>query len=152
MSIFLRESKTDQYNDGALLTHHLADEASMSLCVVRALRDMALVFPERFTTEKHRPLFRWESGKAVTRDEVRRFLAQGAAAFGVPEGKMNTHSLRVGGASALFQATGGNIGLVKRLGRWASDAFEGYIWEDRELTEGLASKMIQAPWHIHGAS
>ena len=47
---------------------------------------------------------------------------------------------------------GGNIALVKRLGRWASDAFEGYIWEDRELTKGLSSKMIAAPWHVHGAA
>ena len=52
----------------------------------------------------------------------------------------------------MFQATGGNIALVKRLGRWASDAFEGYIWEDRELTKGLSSKMVAAPRHVHGAA
>ena len=62
---------------------------------------------------------------------------------------LTPHSLRVGGASALYHATGGNAPVVKRLGRWASEAYEGYIWEDRTLTKGLAGAMLAAPWHVH---
>ena len=68
---------------------------------------------------------------------------------GLPAEALNTHSLRAGGASALFHATGGNIPVVKRLGRWASEAFEGYLWEDHTLTRGLAGAMLAAPWHVH---
>ncbi len=52
----------------------------------------------------------------------------------------------------MYHATGGNKNVVKRLGRWASEAFEGYLWEDRTLTRGLASAMLRAPWHVHGAT
>ena len=38
---------------------------------------------------------------------------------------------------------------VQRLGRWASDAFAGYIWEDSELTLGLSTRMLRAPWSPH---
>ena len=51
-------------------------------------------------TEAHLPLFRWESGDAVTRDDVRRPLASAALRQGMPSELLNTHSLRAGGASA----------------------------------------------------
>ena len=56
---------------------------------------------------------------------------------------------RVAGASALYEASGGNVALVKRLGRWSSDVFEGYIWESRALTRGLSTRMLSAPWAVH---
>ena len=34
--------------------------------------------------------------------------------------------------------------------RWASEAWQGYIWEDCTLTLGLAGKMLAAPWAVHG--
>ena len=88
----------------------------------------------------------------MTRDQVRRLMSQAGAALGIPPEATGIHSLRSGGASALYQATGGNIPLVKRLGRWSSEAFEGYIWEDRTLTRGLAASMLSAPWSIHPAT
>ena len=38
---------------------------------------------------------------------------------------------------------------MKRLGRWSSDVYEGYVWEDRLLTKGLSSQMITAPWAVN---
>ena len=58
-------------------------------------------------------------------------------AEGIPESEVGVHSLRSGGASALNHASGGNKAFVQRLGRWASEAFQGYIWEDRTLTVSL---------------
>ena len=152
LAVFLRSSKADQYNEGAQLVHHIAGPDCLDLCCVRAVRDIALCMPERFEEEAALPLFRWEGGEAVTRNEIRKLLGDAAVMHGVPYEVLGLHSLRSGGASALYQASGGNIGLVKRLGRWQSEAFEGYIWEDRELTRGLASAMIRAPWHVHAAS
>ena len=83
------------------------------------------------------------------RDQLRAILEESGVLMGLPRGVTGTHSLRIGGASALYQATGGNVPLVKRLGRWQSDAFEGYIWESRELTLGLAERMARAPWAVH---
>ena len=58
----------------------------------------------------------------------------------------------VGGATAVYQASQGNKDLVQRLGRWASDAFQGYVWEDPELTRGLLTRMLKAPWSPHMAA
>ena len=152
MSIFLRSSKTDQFNEGTVLTHHLAGSDNLDLCVVRAFRDLGMQYPEVFRDEASMPLSRWESGAPVTRDQVRRLLAEAAAARGVAVEAMGVHSLRSGGASALYHATGGNKSLVQRLGRWASEAFSGYVWEDRTLTRGLAGAMLAAPWAAHAAA
>ena len=72
--------------------------------------------------------------------------------MGIPASAVGTHSLRVGGATAVYAVTKGNKDLVQRLGRWASDAFQGYVWEDRTLTLGLAGAMLRAPWGPHMAA
>ena len=95
-------------------------------------------------------LFRRRQKPTDTADALR--LAEAAAARGVAIEAMGVHSLRSGGASALYHATGGNKSLVQRLGRWASEAFSGYVWEDRTLARGLASAMLAAPWAAHAAA
>ena len=54
----------------------------------------------------------------------------------------SSHSLRRGGASALFAAGSSRL-LIQQLGRWASDAFHAYLWESHEDTLGLAGKMAR---------
>eukprot|EP00959_Pyramimonas_sp_CCMP1952_P299368 6261160-Pyramimonas_sp.AAC.1 len=53
---------------------------------------------------------------------------------------LGSHSLRIGGASALYAAFK-DTALVQRWGRWSSDAFQGYLWEARGMAEGVASSM-----------
>ena len=58
--------------------------------------------------------------------------------------------MRVGGATALRGGTQGNATLVRRLGRWASDAVHSYLWDLPVLTEGTTEAMVNAdtavPW------
>ena len=72
--------------------------------------------------------------------------------MGIPRSATGTHSLRVAGATAAYYATEGNKEVVQRLGRWARHAFQGYVWEDRALTRGLATRMLRAPWAPHIAA
>ena len=95
---------------------------------------------------------RWESGNAVTRGELRGLLGEAGVVHGLPWEVTGTHSLRCGGASALYHFSGGNQPLVKRLGRWSSEAVEGYVWEDRLLTQGLSGGMLGAPWAVNKGS
>ena len=152
--VCLRESKADQFNEGCVLTHHLAADSEADLCVVRALRDLFAVFPERAPggAEEDMPLFRWEDGSDFSRCQMRKLLADAGEEFGIPADATGTHSLRIGGATAVYAATGGNKDKTQRLGRWASDAFQGYVWEDRLFTRGLATSMLQAPWDPHRAA
>ena len=76
VSIFLRQSKSDQYNEGCVLTHHAASNNNIDLCVVRALRDLAMAAPQRWREERDLPLSRWEDGTPVTRTQIRGLLAQ----------------------------------------------------------------------------
>ena len=149
VSLFLRESKADQFNQGAVLTHFAAAPDLADLCPVRALRDLHLTFPERWEAEALEPLFRWEDSSPVARPMVRDLLGEAGEQEGVPRGEVGTHSLRAGGASAVFAASGGNAPLTQRVGRWASSAYEGYIWETEALTRGLSSEMIRAPQAYH---
>ena len=98
------------------------------------------------------PLFRWASGEPAKRSYIREILGQAAVRLGLPRSRVGVHSLRVGGATALWVGTQGNATLVRRLGRWASDAVHSYLWDLPVLTEGAAEAMVSAdtavPWGV----
>ena len=50
------------------------------------------------------------------------------------------HSLRCGGAAALYRATG-DLDLVARFGRWKGNSIHGYLWESHLMLQGIASLM-----------
>ena len=79
---------------------------------------------------------------------VETWLSMAALAEGVSPDRMGSHSLRIGGASALYHATD-NIEIVKRFGRWASGAFHGYLWDSDEQGWGVAEKMAKDEATIH---
>ena len=85
--------------------------------------------------EQDLPLFRWANGEPVKRSYVREILGLAAVRLGLPRSRVGVHSLRVGGATALWVGTQGSATLVRRLGRWASDAVHAYLWDLPVLTE-----------------
>ena len=114
------------------------------LCVVEAWRAYESHFPERIAgSEAHLPLARYSDGSYIRRETVQARLAVAAAAFGVDRSKMGSHSLRIGGATALYHVTG-DLQVVRRFGRWKSSAFHLYLWESREQTRGTARGMAGA--------
>ena len=88
-------------------------------------------------------LLKWRDGRPVTRAQIQTPLAQAAAALGGDPTRMGSHSLRFGGASALWSAYRDSA-VVKRWGRWASEAFHGYLWEARGNAKGVAEAMAAA--------
>ena len=86
----------------------------------------------------------------VSREEVQRELQRAAAAVGLPAGRFMSHSLRIGGASALYHATN-DIEVVRRFGRWASDSVHAYLWDSVDQTKGMANKMAADTAQIHFA-
>jgi len=56
---------------------------------------------------------------------------------GAGPGDYGSHSLRFGGASALWAAFH-DTGLVKRWGHCATDTFHTFLWEYRKGTDGIA--------------
>ena len=104
--------------------------------MVTALDELRKVALRRFGKgpESHLPLFRWASGAVLKQLEIQNVLQKAARAVGLPAERFQSHSLRIGGASALFQATG-EVEVVKRTGRWSSSAVHRYsrAWRRRWL-------------------
>ena len=147
MILWFKGSKNDQYRAGAARNHYRTGDPD-GLCPVEAAAMLQRHFPERFTSEKHLPLCRWADGKPVKREDIQEILERAARAEGWPAEKVRSHSLRIGGATALYHIFG-DIEIVKRWGRWASSAFHGYLWESNEKSLGIAKGMALDDTTIH---
>ena len=147
LAIQFRKQKADQLQFGATRSHY---RTGGDVCVVDAVARLAEWFPERFGDgpEADLPLCRWEDGTMVDRVDILAALEDAAQAVGLPAARFKPHSLRIGGASALYHATG-EIETVKRYGRWTSGAFHSYLWDSAEQAKGLAARMAADVATIH---
>ena len=99
--------------------------------------------PHRFQGERaNEPLFLKGTGEPIRREEIQHLLELSAVAFGINSDRMGSHSLRIGGATALYH-TVQDLEFVKRFGRWKSDAFHGYLWESHEPQRGISEGMVK---------
>ena len=114
ISLYLPISKNDQFGKGVLV--HMFPLQS-PLCPVSALIHY-LTLRQRV----HGPLFRFENGQFLTRQHIVDIIR---ATF-PHQPDLNTHSFRVGGASALSDA-GVPDQIIQIMGRWSSDSFLRYI-------------------------
>ena len=140
ISLFFRKTKNDQLAFGDTKT--LQATGRKHLCPVEALDRMRQVWTMRFLpghAESTKPLFRWSNGQVIKRIEIQHFLQEAAVGVGLPPGRFMSHSLRIGGASALFQSTA-DIELVKRAGRWSSSAVQRYLFDGGSVS-AVSKKM-----------
>ena len=79
-------------------------------------------------------------GSCITREEVQHELKLAAIAFGWSSDRMGSHSLRIGGATAMYHVHK-DLEAVKRFGRWLSGAFHCYLWESHAQQIDLAKAM-----------
>ena len=148
VTLQFRKTKPDQEAFGSCKSYAATDVPD--LCPVMALKALQLVAPRRFEEgpEALLPLFRWATGQVIKRVEVQELLKRAARAEGLPEERFLSHSLRIGGASALFQASG-EIELVKRMGRWSSSAVQRYLHDGGDVIRGLSRGMANVDKKVH---
>ena len=73
----------------------------------------------------------------------------GPGTLGFTKEKVGLHSIRSGGAMAMFLSGVSTI-TIQRIGRWDSDSFMEYIREQVEsFTLGVSSKMIENEHFYH---
>ena len=135
----IRSSKTDIYNRGEIRNHFRSEN---EVCPVKAAVALFLNYPQRFEggSDALGPLFRTDDDKLLPRGAVQSMIERSAKALGLPDGDLGTHSLRFGGASAIWAAYGESA-LVKRWGRWASDSYQTYLWDSRKASQDVAKKI-----------
>ena len=54
--------------------------------------------------------------------------------------QMHTHTLRIGGSTALYHIYK-DVELIKRYGRWVNTAFHACLCKSNEMASGIATKM-----------
>ena len=114
----MKASKTDPFKEGA--TIYLTSLAT-PFCPVKNLSAYC-----QLRGNKGGPLFQFDTGAYLTRAILSSILAKGLPG----EINLNTHSFRIGGATAAFKA-GLSPDVIKKLGRWKSDAYQKYIRHPR---------------------
>ena len=72
------------------------------------------------------PLFRDAMGKALKSDDVRKWIQMAMCWLGLDSRHFGLHSLRIGGATALF-AAGADPLVIRTMGRWSSDCYRLYV-------------------------
>ena len=145
VTLCIRGSKTDQLNRREWRYHfRVKDKGEFKLRVMEALEMYGRWAPERFRgAERHDRLFIWPDGRFLVRNEVQQVLCSAAVAEGADPDSVGSHSLRIGGASALWACYKDNA-LVRRWGRWSNDALHGYRWEARGSSRGVNDSMAVA--------
>ena len=113
-TLHLPFSKTDQFGVGTTVELFALQSP---LCPVSALAHFLAV-----RNQAPGPLFIFRNGAFLTRDNVVSVLREAFPA----QANINTHSFRIGGASALAVA-GVPEYIIQILGRWSSDSFLRYI-------------------------
>ena len=138
--MFMPGAKNGRMGQGTSANMY-ADEDGQPLCVVRLFNLMRSAKPSHLATgNSGTHVFTLTSGKVLHRDKVEEKLRQAAQQLNVPAAMVYTHSLRAGGATAMW-AAGYSVEEIQRRGRWASQCFRIYIWEGRERAEGAGSRI-----------
>ena len=84
------------------------------------------------------PLF-----NANIRERLTSMTKQTASENNVNGKRIGTHSLRSGGANAMFVA-GYDAEVIKRWGRWRSDTFAFYMWNDERVLSTVGKGMMKS--------
>ncbi|EGZ11851.1 hypothetical protein PHYSODRAFT_516697, partial [Phytophthora sojae] len=71
---------------------------------------------------------------------VSKIIKHAAASNGFEPNRYSTHSVRIGGATALLNAGADRL-VIKLMGRWLSNAFEDYPVLSANGTVDLARQM-----------
>ena len=115
MYVTIKASKTDPFRSGVVV--RVAAISNHPLCPVSAMK---AYLGARGPIVG--PLYLFSDGSFVTRKHVVAFLHMSLPGVS----NINTHSFRIGGASAASSA-GASDSMVRAMGRWSSDCFHRYF-------------------------
>ena len=131
MKVAIRKSKTDPFRNGCSITIWATHT---HLCPIQAM--------ERFLSRYsylNGTLFRFSNGWCLSRRRLSECI-QAA----LPDINLNTHSFRIGGASAAA-AMGIPDSTIQVLGRWASNAYRTYLRLPNSTLQRTYVEMAHSP-------
>lgn len=120
MQFFIKRSKTDQMGKGTTIC--IGRTESRHTCAVAAME----AYRRHCHCPTHSsPLFHFKNGRPLTAKVFRITLLSLVEQCGYDPRKYNTHSLRIGAATAAARA-GLPSDTIQKLGRWRSNAYITY--------------------------
>ncbi|KAE9278965.1 hypothetical protein PF008_g28488 [Phytophthora fragariae] len=109
------------------------------LCPVNAAR-WIVKGAKFFKTRADQPALSAGATSGISAKEVAAVIKQAAARQGMDPDRFSTHSVRIGGATALLNAGADRL-VIKIMGRWMSSTFEDYPVLTAQGSTGLAQLM-----------
>jgi hypothetical protein len=134
MVISVKASKTDPFRNGQIV---VVGATGTELCAVSALQQMLFLGGKR---SPNAPLFIRSDGIPLCRNRIQRAVQDMAILTGAHKSDYGTHSLRRGGATALYNA-GFSRDFIQLMGKWRSDAFKLYISQLVSSLLGISGQM-----------
>ena len=133
LTLFIYKSKTDQSQRGCFRT--LVGN-NTELCPARAMVRYLGSFD--WDCESDEKVF---SGDVELR--IRSMIKRIATPNGLEAKRFSTHSLRSGGATAMY-VRGISAEHIRRFGRWASDTFRRYLYRGNQVFKFVGNATIKA--------
>ena len=137
-AVFHRTSKSDFLHQGASNNIYACGDDT-PYCPIRLLNRARAMRPEHFGSPDNF-LLACLDGRPVRKGRVEGLLKAGSIRLGLPQEHVTSHSLRAGGASAMW-AMGRSEAEIQFRGRWKSLCYKLYIWGSREKAKGFASTL-----------
>ena len=134
--LMIKQSKTDPFRKGARLCLGLTDSI---VCPIKALLPYLAL-----RGSKPGSLFLVEDKTPLTRVQFKSLLSATLKKAGLDDSQYNTHSFRIGAATAA-KAAGISDAHIQLLGRWRSSAFQGYIKTPVQVLTRLSKQLVSAP-------
>ena len=97
------------------------------------------------------PLFKFASGKPLTRDSFVSRVKEALHAAGVDPTPYSGHSFRSGAATTAASKGIGDA-TIKMMGRWKSSAYQLYVKTPRQQLAAVSHQLLQEPGSSHGSS
>lgn len=116
--ISIRHSKTDQLGKGVALK---ITRSNSEFCPVVCLNQYLHVRPQG-----PGPLFLHFNKQPITRYQFSAILKKTVSLLGLNYGSYKSHSFRIGAATEASQL-GYSVEIIKKAGRWASNAYQTYV-------------------------
>ena len=130
----IKVSKTDPFRKGCFV---YLGRGHSPLCPIEALLAYLSV-----RGGSPGPLFRLQSGQPLTRDLLTRWLRDTLALARIP-GNFSSHSFRIGAATVAAR-NGVPDHLIQTLGRWSSNAYQGYIRTPVDVLASASSQLVSS--------
>ena len=130
-TITIRNSKTDQFNEGG---HETLKAVPGHICPVKTIARL-ITLRDWSNTSEEKVFGGW------FRNRLCATFRMAGSAVGIPASRIGNHSLRSGGATAMWRA-GYDIEVIKRWGRWKAASPQGYLWDDHRVLATIGQGML----------